>query len=204
MIKILIICLPAFSLLGCSGGGGGSGESQKTFSGYEYVTLAQGTLAQTAESMSGEGKIAFKNPIGEVSSEKNFQLSFELTDKAYVELLAYGDEQLKNAVQIRVTRNGDLLQLTASAGDKDPVSRDLTGITAASAIGLSIDVHNSETPTHVLAWNSDEKAPTDDNALFNSDADGEIPGNGTGMFWGIALGGAKVTSLTIDSARLAD
>jgi len=198
----LVLILSSFALNACGGGSSNSPEGDKTLNGLEYIYLSQGTLTATSETMSGSGIIAFKNPVGEVASDKNIKISFELTDNTYIEIRSHADKELKNGVQIRFTRAVSNLLLTATAGDKDPVSRALGDMQVDSTINLSVDIHNSETSAHILAWNGDEITPTDDNALFNSDADGQIPGKGTGMFWGIAFGDAKVTSVALDSALL--
>lgn len=192
------------ALAGCGGGRSAAVEDgTQTFSGYEYVVVSQSALALTSDSVSGEGMIAFKEPLGSVSSNKNVRLAFQLEDGSFAELRTHADKTLSGGVQVRIARRGNVATLSVAAGDKEPVSRELAGLPVGEAMLLSVDVHNTETPAHVLVWDEAEKVPTDDNARFNSDADGVVPGNGIGMFWGLALSGARVSSVSLGPARFA-
>jgi hypothetical protein len=193
----------ALTHIGCSGGSDIPSNNAQNISGYEYVVISRSTLSLTADAVSGDGEIAFTDPAGSTSSNQNFQLEFLLDDGGSLELKAFANNTLSGGVKVRILRDGDHASISATTEDSEPVGREIKELPANGLIALSIDVHNSETPAHVLVWRKSEKSPTDDNAVFNSDADGVIPGNGIGMYWGLALEGAKVSKVATNSAEFA-
>jgi hypothetical protein len=64
-----------------------------------------------------------------------------------------------------------------------------------------VDIHNDETPAHVLVWSATSSEITEESALFNSEEDGEMPGNGKGSFWGIILDDARVSNAVVSEPR---
>ncbi len=200
-----ISALAALVSIGC-GGGSGSGKqayNAQSINGYDYIVITNSNLSLTDGNVSGEGEIAFTGPVGSTSSNSNFKVEFTLDDGGFLELKAFANNKLAGGVDVRISRSGDSASVSSVTSDNEPVSRELKELNANGLIALSIDVHNSETPAHVLMWSKTERLPTDDNALFNSDADGVITGNGVGMLWGLALNRAKVSKVATDSPELA-
>lgn len=78
----------------------------------------------------------------------------------------------------------------------------LEGVDAAGAITIGVDVHNDESPAHVLVWSGSDFA--EDAAAFNSEGDGAAPGQGSATFWGLKLAKANVTAATIGDAKFSE
>lgn len=75
-------------------------------------------------------------------------------------------------------------------------------IDASGPIRLQFDVHNNETPAHVLAWNRDlGDSFTDATAVFNSEENDNSPGIGSGTRWGVRLSGATVTRAELGAVK---
>jgi hypothetical protein len=195
--------LTALMLSGCAGKNGNKTDETKILSGNDYIVVSDESLASTADTISGEGEIAFKDPVGAISSNKNFQIDFQLADGSSAELKTYCDKNSSDCVRLGFSRIDNLVSLSAATGNSEPIEFELDQVNASGLISLSIDVHNTETPAHILVWNQSEQSPSDDNAWFNSDADGAVAGNGNGMFWGLAIKDAKVSKATIGSPEFA-
>ncbi len=193
--------LAALVLFGCGGTKDTRANSAHSINGHSFLIIADSTLLLTKEDVSGEGEIAFIDPIGSTSSNKNFQVEFRLDDGGRLDLKTFANNSLDSGVELLISRSGERIFLSATTKDNGPVSHELKALDANGLLALSIDVHNSETPAHALIWSNTEQSPTDDNAIFNSDADGAIAGNGAGVYWGMALSGAKVSKVDTGSAK---
>ncbi len=170
----------------------------------EFVLQDSPNLKFEGESLSGEGKAAAKLPAGEIKSKKNFALNFTLDDGGSVTLAAYATEKLDKSIAVKFLRSGKVLKATLSATSKDiDISKAFGNVDATKEIAVLVDIHNDETPAHLLAWTADIASPGEANALFNSEkvGDGESPGNGQGTFWGLVLSKAKVTKAAASEAK---
>ncbi len=196
MKSFLVIPIIFFALTAC-GKSDSKNDSKQSFSGYDYIVKSTSSPVINDGKLTGDGSIAFVEPIGSVTSNKNFKISMTIEDAGFVELKSFTNADLVAGIGLKLSRSGDSLVLVSSADGKDTGPLTIKGISANAPLSLSIDVHNSETPAHVMIWKSTESAPTDDNALFNSDADGEITGNGAGNFWGLSINGSSISSLTM-------
>ncbi len=184
------------------GGDGGSDDSSPrlTLGGNEFVITSDQALQVSGDRIAGTGVVAFKSPLGTVSSNRNFRLTASLLDGGTVELRTFASASLEGGLFVAIARRGDSVVLLLSSSNQVPVERELGGVDAKGTFTVSIDVHNKEKPAHVLAWSESETAPNDDNALFNSDADGRPSGNGVGPYWGLRLDDATVFSVSLGAA----
>ncbi len=157
-------------------------------SGQKYISL-------------NSSAIVFKKPLGEISSHKNFSLTFIVDDQEGLRFISYSDNKLQNGAEIIFTRNGQQLQVQKIIKGEQSAPKLLNGINANSSISLQIDVHNNEANTHILIWTSSETNPTEDNAIFNSEVDSDISGKGEGAFWGFVFTQSKVTDVFISDAK---
>jgi hypothetical protein len=190
-------------LVSCSAGNDSQTNNARRLSGYEYIVMTDSKLSLTDDNVSGDGEIAFKEAVGARSSNRNFQIEFSLEDDGFVKLKAFASSTLSGAIEVTFSRSNDRVSLSVTVDGEESMWRELKNLNPRGLIALSIDVHNSETPAHVLIWDIKEKSPTDDNAIFNSDADGVLPGNGLGMYWGFALKGATLSKIALHSPESA-
>jgi hypothetical protein len=193
-MKISFITPIIMLALAACGKSDSKNEDKLSFSGYEYIVKSTSSPVVTDGELTGEGSIAFVEPLGSVSSNKNFKISMTLEDAGFVELKTFANAELGASIGLKLSRAGDTLLLVSSAENKVAEPIILKGLAVSGPLSLSIDVHNSETPAHVMLWSSSESSPTDDNSVFNSDADGEIPGNGAGTFWGLSLKSSSISA----------
>ena len=197
----------------CGSQSDSSTGAAKKIGSAEVVLLNAGSLQFVDSGIFGSGSIAFKNPVGEVKAKKNYALEFLLDDKASVKLVTHSNEKLENGFEFAFTRAGKTLQVVTTAEGK---SVDISGagtlssIDATQKIKVFVDVHNDETPAHVLIWNQATQDPTEENAAYNSEsAEGagdsfNSPGNGAATFWGLVLSNANVTSAQIIAPKFVE
>lgn len=199
-----ILSANAFFFLACgkSDRGGNSGDNKLSIP--EYTPLAGGSLTSAADSVTGTGSLIFKLPLGEVGSAKNYNLTFSIEEGGSLTLASHATDKLASGAEIVLTRSDKSLSLKLKASGATTTAKTLDNFDASKAVTLSIDVHNGETPAHILVWKDGVQNPDDDNAVFNSDADGATPGNGAGTFWGLSLEKATVTEATPAEARFED
>ena len=117
---------------------------------------------------------------------------------------AFASKTIDEGVALTFSRKGKVLSATLAASGKTvDVSKNFSALDASAEVSVLVDVHNGETPAHVLAWKGDTASPSEQNALFNSEkaGDGESAGNGKGTFWGLALSKAIVKNAAASDAK---
>ena len=200
-IAFLILLVSAMGLNSC----GSSPSSTYSLNGIGYSVVTAGTLLHNGTSVSGTGAIVFSAPLSETRSNNGFLLTFTLDDGGKLELVSNATAQLTSGVTVRVVRSGAAVTITTLIGDASTsfsAPFNSGSVDATGSITLQIDVHNFESPAHILAWDSTVTAPFDeDNALFSSNA---TAGVGAGSFWGLVLENAVVSAASTLDARFSD
>ena len=190
-----LVSVASLALNACSEGGTigtDAGTSEGQLGGASYVVVDAGDLQRTVSQVKGSGSLAFKDPIGAISSRKSYTLNFTLVDAGSLKLVVNADEKLSNGVSILLSRSASALSATLSFAGTSAAAKTLAGVDAASAINLMIDIHNDESPAHILIWSGSDF--TQAKALLDSERDGATPGQGRGNYWGLVLNKATVTS----------
>jgi hypothetical protein len=190
------------SACGKDSDGDDAGAATGKFAGKDYVVLEQGDLAASEAAISGSGTIAFKDPVGELGAKKDYALTFTLEDGGSLDLVAQADEKLEHGVGVSLRRTGAALSVVLAADGEEAAAKTLAGVDAAAAMTLHIDVHNDESPAHVLVWSGTDFS--EDAAALNSEADGATPGQGDGTFWGLRLMKASVTAADVGGAEFVE
>ena len=182
-----------------------SGASQEGKIGStEVLLLSQTGLSFSGTSLKGTGNVVAKKPLGEPKDDRNIGLTFALEDGGSLSVRAFATKTLESGVKFTFSRKGKVLQATLSADEKSvDVSRNFSALDASEEVSVLLDVHNNETPAHVLVWKGDTQSPGDENALFNSEkaGDGESAGNGKGTFWGLVLSKATIKSAVASDSK---
>ena len=193
------------TLNACSGGetsGSGAGTAEGQLGSTSYVVVDAGDLQRSATQIKGAGSIAFKDPIGAIRARKSYTVSFALEDAGSLKLAVNADEQLTNGVGVLLSRSGSALSATLSFGGASAVAKTLAGVDASSSINLTIDIHNDESPAHILIWSGSDFASA--KALLDSERDGATPGQGRGNYWGLVLNKGTVTSSVLAAPKFTE
>lgn len=119
---ILILTLASFSISGCAKKDNNSDtpapklqEKSGTISGYDYDVVEGGTLSLTTSTVTGNGRIIFRDTFGTAQSNKNYSLNFVLGDDGRLDLFSHAEESLKSGVQLTIMRSNN--QTTISSGN---------------------------------------------------------------------------------------
>lgn len=191
-------------LCGCGHDHGDSSSdgAQGKFGSSSYVVVNEGNLKRKNSEIKGTGTFVFKQPIGEIGSNRHYDLDFNLEDGGSLTLVAHGDNKLNRGVEVVFSRKAEALELTFAASGSESSTRVVKGIPASGAIHVGVDVHNEESPAHILIWSGNNYS--EDAALFNSEEDNVVPGKGSATFWGLKLIKARVTKAAISSAKFTE
>lgn len=209
MRKIFSTILLSLSALSVSCGDSNStdnvaGLSEGSLDGAAYSLTSGAELQKTETELSGSGTILFKNPLGEIGSKDAFLLQFKLEDGGKLELLTHTDNAGKSGVSAVVTRESGVVSIAFAAAAATSDKKVLEGIDATGEISLLIDVHNDESPAHILVWNGTSGSFSEGNALINSEDDITSPGKGSGVYWGLSLTKATVLSASIQAPKFVE
>ena len=172
--------------------------------GKAYQKVVDDGLSGDGQELKGSGSVLFKDPLGEVAGEKNISLDFSLEDGGSLALIAYADTSLKNGVKLTFSRSGKSLSTMLEVGNQKTDARTLSSVDASGQVSLDIDLHNVETPVHVIVWNRSVSSYTSSTAAFDSETSQmQIQGNGTAAYWGIDLVKSSLSKAVITEAKLA-
>jgi hypothetical protein len=191
-----LTALALFTAVGCKKDEDKTTElPQGSFAEQTYYVLEAGDLEGNGTQLQGSGALVFASPLNAIQSQDNFALEFTLSEGGSLALVTHADGSLSDGLTVQFARAGTELisRLTADgAGTGDNV---LSGVDASGPISLAVDVHNNETPSHVLIWNAVNGSFAENEALYNSEDDADAPGVGKGTLWGLVLRNAVVTKV---------
>ncbi len=156
-----------------------------------------GSMRTDGGSFTGTGSVVVNEPLAGTTSKQSYALTFRLEDGGSLTLHSNSTNRLENAVKLRFQRNAGTLAAKIVVGDTETdVSEAFAKLDAAGELQLQVDVHNDETPAHILAWSgADFSAGA---AILNTE---EGPGNGKGQFWGLELAQASVTRAVVSEPK---
>lgn len=190
---ILSLVCSAF-LLGCGGNDDNNDPTGPAVFGKSY-SLVDGDLDVGDDKVSGNGVIAFGAFIDSPTEGRNFLITSTIEDGGFVQLHAFANQDLSNAAVIRLSREGEALNYRAFGQEQDDQGV-LTGVNASEPITLSVEVHNGESPAHVLLWNGDTPPAGEPLELRAA--------NGTGTYVGFTLEQASLQAFTDGPEEIAD
>jgi len=182
MFKAIFVSL-ALLLASCSS----NDTTYFSFNGKQYVAVGADTLTKTETSISGTGKLAFKDPLSR--QQNNYALVFTLTDGGKLTLVTHSDNALANGLNVVFTRTGATYDVKLVKGTTE-VATGQTG-DATGTITLSVDNHNNE-PHFVLFDSAGGEVYEDEST---------VPGKGDGTVWGLELQDATITNATLAEAK---
>lgn len=190
MIAVLNLVL----LTACGGGKSsrstsGDGKNEKAGSSSDY-TMISGEVENDNGNLVGSGSLVFNKSLGSTDAQKNFLISFQLEEiNAYLTVHTFGDNQLKSGLDFEFKRTSE-----------DTVTLKINGVkidetikaSISESISISLDVHNNESPAHVIAEAGSQE-------LYNGTKGGWTQGGGT--FWGLTLNKAVVQTTQLSDAK---
>lgn len=119
---ILILALASLSISGCMKKDNDSDtpapkllEKRGTISGYDYDVVEGGALSLTTSTVTGSGRIIFRDTFSSAKSNKKFSLNFVVNDEGRLDLFSHAEESLRSGVQFTIARIKN--QTTISSGD---------------------------------------------------------------------------------------
>lgn len=167
----------------------------------DFKILNSAGLSFDASTLIGSGDVVAKLPLAtNKDSGKNIALTFFLEDSGSLAVNAFSSASLENGINVVFTRSGSSLKAKTTHKDSTSQEKNLT-LNASSPVSVLIDVHNDESPAHILIWNGTEATPSEENALFNTEKDAESAGQGTETFWGLSLSKAKIINASLSDTK---
>jgi hypothetical protein len=165
---------------------------QGSFAAQTYYVLEAGDLERSENLLQGSGALVFASPLNAIQSQDNFALEFTLAEGGSLSLVTHADSSLSDGLTVQFERAGTELISSLKADGAGTGDNVLSGVDASGPISLAVDVHNNETPAHVLIWNAVNGSYDEKEALYNSEDDADAPGVGKGTLWGVVLRNATL------------
>ena len=105
--------------------------------------------------VNGHGKLIFNSPLK--NDDNRYSFTLNLLDAGSLELMTNADKNLQNGVSIKFERVSKVLKVFVTANSKSiDISERFKGLDASSELFFALDVHNDESPAHVLIWDQNE------------------------------------------------
>ncbi len=177
---------------------------QDSFNNQSYYLVEPGNLERGPSQLLGTGAVVMAAPLNSILSQDNFGLEFTLAEGGSLALITHSTNGLQQGLTVQFDRAGTELSTSIKADGSGTSDHVLEGIDASGTITLAVDVHNNETPAHVLIWNAAAGSYDEEAALYNSERDEEAPGQGQANLWGLVLRNADLKAVTLDAAKFSD
>jgi hypothetical protein len=168
---------------------------QGSFDEQNYYVVEAGDLERGEKLLKGSGAVVFASPLNAIQSQDNFDLEFTIAEGGSLSLVTHSDSSLSDGLTVQFERAGTELIASLKADGAGTGDNVLSGVDASGPISLSVDVHNNETPAHVLIWNAVNGSYEESEALYNSEDDADAPGVGKGTLWGLVLRNATLSKV---------
>lgn len=207
--KVLLYLLAfVFIAAGCGKsvnvGQGNNSDQGGKISEQGFEIIEKGSLKIEGSALEGSGSIVFTNPLPANKSNVGLDVSFELGDGGYLEVISHSNKDLSSGVVIKISRVGSQIYAIVRTPLSTPSAQKLLPQVSTGPSRLLIDVHNNESPTHILAWATGTSIFSEASSILNTEQDYALNGQGSGGFWGLKLLNAKVTAAAQGKARLED
>lgn len=171
--------------------------------GQGYAVVDAGTLVHGESEVTGTGSMVFLDPIQDAGA--SYLLEFTIDDGGSLGLVVNAAAELKNGIALTIKRQGAKVQADVAKGEtKVDISAAFEAIDGSGVISLLVDGHNDEDPMHMLVWPGESTEFGEELALYNSEEDGNVPGQGAGKLWGIVMSGAQLKTASAAAAKFED
>lgn len=207
LVKKVFYSLVVLSFVSCGSDDDDSGQIEgNSFSlgGNQYNIVENNGLASESGNVSGTGAFVALAPLGSTEEGGHYIIEGKLFSGSYVELSSNSTNRAASGVGIRFTNSGGELQVAlVGNGASTDVTTSFSG-RSPTDLSYRVEVHNDETPAHILVWPGDATSYTEETALLNSEEGISTPGNGSGSFWSIKMNNSSVTSLTREDEKFSE
>jgi len=204
-MKASHLLLPLLLLLASCGGDYPESEEEGVPFGSDKVRAISGTLDISAGAIQGSGSALFNSRYETFQSGGSYALDFTLADGGSLTLVSHANSSLSGGFELLFRRDGAALKVSLHAqGSSWEATTQFNAIDASGALRLQVDVHNDESPAHIVVWDRATAPDFEDHSATLNSAD-EIdgsPGIGSGIRWGLVLGQATVTSAERSAPKL--
>lgn len=174
LVLVTTLTLTALSLTQCGGKSDSASSALETLGGTRFVNKGSGNY--TAESA-----------LASADSAANFKLTAKLETGAKLTLVSHATEALASGVELAFTRTAE----TTVAVTKNGTHIGELTCAADGALVAMIEIHNDESPAHVLVWNNHNSA---EEPAFEDDAEA---GKGAGDKWGVRLDRVQLSQISV-------
>jgi len=176
--------------------------------GYQLESLCfkgqtNANLVFSSGSLSGTGSAVAVEPLSEkTAGGRNIAISFSIQDGGSFELRTFARNDLSGGIDIKFSRSSGKLNMSFKQGETASSAKELEGIDASAEVKLFIDVHNDESPAHVIVWNG-AGSFNKEQSLHNSEDSGAIQPAAQGLdkYWGVALNRATLSKVAVGEPK---
>jgi hypothetical protein len=204
-MKHLIFALGLVFLAACGNGTREAPRGLVDLGGTQFRVVNGSCVRDAMNMLSGTCGVISPADLGGVSAGKSFALRFRLIDGGAVTLHAYSTN-LQGGVDLRFSRTGNTLKFRGTIGGQSvDHSHRFTNFNAAEEISLQIDVHNNESPSHVIIWGPSAAPGFNVNDKLVDTAKcglGNNPNDDCSTEWDIASGTGSGLGISLESASL--
>jgi len=202
MLRLVIVfsCV-FFSACGSSSNNNKESSGTVLFDKIEFLEMENSTLEIEANLIKGAGAMVAVKPLQTIDSGNSFAISGILSAGSSVTLVTNADNKLMGGLEFVFSRKLDEIDGSVKFGNKTVSISDYLKVQDPEELNLILDVHNDESPAHVLIWASTVSEFSEETAIFNSEDAVVIPGNGTGAYWGIKSSQAEIAKLSISEPK---
>lgn len=201
LAPLVLILLLAACLGGCKLNGTSSTEitSDDAMDSSGFAYLNEGDLTSDSTSISGSGTIVFVDEVDQ--EDNNFKLEFTLDDDGSLDLIAFADSVLVGGTTIYFSREGATLLGGIDYGAETiDISDYLLSVNALSEMTLWIDLYYDQSPPRILIWSEDDFSL--DEVLYDNASSYPEESQGEGLYWGLSLNEAYVTTAAVSDPEL--
>ena len=153
--------------------------------------------------LSGLGSAVAINPLADSrDSGRNITATFSLQEGGSLVFKTFSKNDLSSGVDIKLSRISSKLNLSFVQGETVSASKELAGVDSSAEIKLILDVHNDESPAHIVIWNGAESFKKDQ-PLFDSEEPNSVQpaGNGMDKFWGVSLDKSSLSKVALGEPK---
>lgn len=135
---------------------------------YAFTFVSKGTLTNVGAGFTGTGSIVYSAALASPTSNNSYRVTFKLDDTGSITLVSNSSNTLVGGVSVKFSRSGGTLSGSLTVGTTTNAFTIPGTVDATGSVTIQIDIHNSETPSHVLAWTSDKTTFPSASAFLNT------------------------------------
>lgn len=173
----------------------------------EVLSLNSPELNFSENSLQGNGRATVLIPLNSTRSQQSYAVSFSVEDSGRFALVINSNEELQSGIELHFRRQESEFDVQLKLAEQTTnLSSLFSNLNASEPVNLIVDVHNNESPLHMIAWTGEVTEPTANNSVYDSIRDkkskGALQGNGRGSFWGFIFDKSKITQAVVAEPKV--